>query len=160
MQKLLIILFIWISTVTLLSGDADAAGPEPILTPHSFLTVSTSGLYIGSVVVTEVPEKTTTHQGFDKESLIVATHKTLKSDSSRMKLEEIRSLEKLRGYKPVVLDENTFEVDLSREERLNEFIAYLSQLGMEVTDFRAKGNRIEKLFLNILKAGTESGAEV
>ncbi len=73
-------------------------------------------------------------------------------------VEEIHSLEKLRGYKPSVIDENTFEVDLSKEERLNEFIVYLSQLGMEVTDFRAKGNRIEKLFLNILKAGTEAEA--
>jgi len=43
-------------------------------------------------------------------------------------------------------------VDLSKEERLNEFIAYLTQLGMAVTDFRPKGNRIEKLFLNILKS--------
>jgi ABC-2 type transport system ATP-binding protein len=69
-------------------------------------------------------------------------------------VEEIRFLEKLRGYHPVVIDENTFEVDLSKEERLNEFIAYLSELGMVVTDFRAKGNRIEKLFLNILNSSS------
>jgi ABC-2 type transport system ATP-binding protein len=65
-------------------------------------------------------------------------------------VDAIHSLEKLKGYKPVVIDETTFEVDLSKEERLNEFILYLSQLGMKVTDFRPKGNRIEKLFLSIL----------
>ena len=70
------------------------------------------------------------------------------------------SLGKIRGYNPLVIDENTFEVDLSKEERLNEFIAYLSQLGMVVTDFRPKGNCIEKLFLNILNSGAETGPGV
>jgi ABC-2 type transport system ATP-binding protein len=67
-------------------------------------------------------------------------------------VDAVRSLEKLTGYKPVMVDETTFEVDLSKEERLNEFIQYLSRLGMTVTDFRPKGNRIEKLFLNILRS--------
>lgn len=72
-------------------------------------------------------------------------------------VEQIGVLEKLAGYHPIRIDETTFEVDLSKEERLNEFIAYLAQLGMVVTDFRPKGNRIEKLFLNILKGTTEQG---
>ena len=67
-------------------------------------------------------------------------------------VDALRGLERLKSYKPVIIDENTFEVDLSKEERLNEFIAYLSQLGMVVTDFRPKGNRIEKLFLSILSS--------
>ncbi|MCK5179936.1 MAG: ABC transporter ATP-binding protein, partial [Candidatus Omnitrophica bacterium] len=75
-------------------------------------------------------------------------------------VDAIRSLERIRGYNPIVVDENTFEVDLSKEERLNEFIAYLSQLGMVVTDFRPKGNRIERLFLNILNSTTEIGRGV
>jgi len=66
-------------------------------------------------------------------------------------VDEVRSLDKLKGYNAAQIDEATFEVDLSKEERLNEFIAYLASLGMVVTDFRPKGNRIEKLFLNILK---------
>ena len=68
-----------------------------------------------------------------------------------------KNIKKLRGYNPVVIDENTFEVDLSKEERLNEFIAYLARLDMVVTDFRPKGNRIEKLFLNILNSETGIG---
>jgi ABC-2 type transport system ATP-binding protein len=67
-------------------------------------------------------------------------------------VDQICALEKLGGYNPVVIDDNTFDVDLGKEERLNEFIAYLTKLGMTVTDFRPKGNRIEKLFLNILKS--------
>jgi len=72
-------------------------------------------------------------------------------------VDAICALEKLKGYDPVVIDENTFEVDLSKEERLNEFITYLAQLGMVVTDFRPKGNRIEKLFLSILNSETGVG---
>ena len=75
-------------------------------------------------------------------------------------MDVICALEKIKGYNPVVIDENTFEVDLSKEERLNEFIAYLAQLGMVVTDFRPKGNRIEKLFLNILKSDQDSGVRI
>lgn len=69
-------------------------------------------------------------------------------------VDAIRSLEKLKSYNAIAVDDTTFEVDLSKEERLNEFIAYLTQLGMVVTDFRPKGNRIEKLFLNILHSDT------
>lgn len=74
-------------------------------------------------------------------------------------VDAICDLEKLRGYNPVAVDENTFEVDLSKEERLNEFIAYLAQLGMVVTDFRPKGNRIERLFLNILNSKAGAACE-
>jgi ABC-2 type transport system ATP-binding protein len=72
-------------------------------------------------------------------------------------VEQVGALEKLAGYNPVKIDETTFEVDLRKEERLNEFITYLSRLGMVVTDFRPKGNRMEKLYLNILKGATGKG---
>ena len=72
-------------------------------------------------------------------------------------MDKIISLEKLKSYTAVKIDDNTFEVELSKEERLNDFIGYLSQLGMTVTDFRPKGNRIEKLFLNILNSDTKDG---
>ena len=69
-------------------------------------------------------------------------------------VDKVKGIESLSGYAPAVIDENTFEVDLKKEEKLNDFIVKLTKLGMEVTDFRPKGNRIEKLFLNILKSDT------
>jgi ABC-2 type transport system ATP-binding protein len=75
-------------------------------------------------------------------------------------VDAVSNLAQLRGYHPVVIDENTFEVDLGKEERLNEFIGSLSQLGMIVTDFRPKGNRIEKLYLNIIQSGSKIGAGI
>ena len=73
-------------------------------------------------------------------------------------VDAIAGLDQLKNYNPVVIDDTTFEVDLSKEERLNDFIAHLTSLDMVVTDFRPKGNRIEKLFLNILNSGTKMGA--
>lgn len=88
MQKILIVLYIWIAMVTLQSGVCDAAEPGQIPTPHSFLAVSVSGLSMSKPVV----ESTTTHQGFDKESLIIAAYKTLKADHSKLTYEEVRPL--------------------------------------------------------------------
>jgi len=83
--------------------------------------------------------------------------KLVNKETYTVHVDKIRGLEKLQNYNPVVIDEHTFEVDLSKEEPLNDFIAHLVQLGMEVTDFRPKGNRIEKLFLNILNSETKEG---
>jgi len=84
--------------------------------------------------------------------------KLVNKETYTVHVDKICGLEKLQNYNPVVIDEHTFEVDLSKEEPLNDFIAHLIQLGMEVTDFRPKGNRIEKLFLNILNSETKKGA--
>lgn len=79
--------------------------------------------------------------------------KMVERETYTVHVDGIRSLEMLKGNNPVVIDDTTFEVELSKEERLNDFIAFLTKLGMVVTDFRPKGNRIEKLFLNILRSG-------
>jgi len=84
--------------------------------------------------------------------------KLVNKETYTIHVEEIYAIEKLQNYNPVVIDEHTFEVDLSKKEPLNEFIASLIQLGMKVTDFRPKGNRIERLFLNILNSEAKDGA--
>jgi len=48
-------------------------------------------------------------------------------------------LDKLNGYSAVQLDENTFEVELNKKEKLNDFIADLSKVGMVVTDCVPRG---------------------
>ena len=65
-------------------------------------------------------------------------------------VKEIPALEGIKVFTPKVIDENTFEVELSRQETLNDFVMKLTSLGMVVTDIRPKGYRLEKLFLNLL----------
>ncbi len=66
-------------------------------------------------------------------------------------VERITSLEKLNGYNAKKIDDTAFEVDLNKTQKLNDFIAALSNAGMSVVDIRPKGNRLEKLFLKLLK---------
>jgi len=80
--------------------------------------------------------------------------KMVNKEAYTVHVDKVCAMDKLQSYNPVVIDEHTFEVDLSKEEPLNNFIACVMQLGMEVTDFRPKGNRIERLFLNILNSET------
>lgn len=127
-------------------GDLNAEGVTVLLTTH----------YLEEV------EQLCRQAAIIKDGQIIANDrvknlvKLVAKETYIVHVDAIRSLERIKGFNPVVIDENTFEVDLSKEERLNEFIAYLSQLGMVVTDFRPKGNRIEKLFLNILNSGKEA----
>ena len=83
--------------------------------------------------------------------------KLVNKETYTVHVDKIYALEKLQNYNPVVIDDHTFEVDLSKEEPFNNFIARVMQLGMKVTDFRPKGNRIERLFLNILNSETKEG---
>lgn len=66
-------------------------------------------------------------------------------------VEKVFALEALKLYKPVKIDDETFEVDIDKTDTLNSFIENMPQTGMVLKDIRPKGNRIEKLFLNILR---------
>ena len=85
--------------------------------------------------------------------------KLVNKETYTVHVKKIHALEKLQNYNPVTIDQHTFEVDISKEKPLNDFIKHLIQLGMEVTDIRPKGNRIERLFLNILNSETKEGMD-
>ena len=51
-----------------------------------------------------------------------------------------------------VIDETTIEADLNTEDNLTTFIGELAQMDIIVKDIRPKGNRLEQLFLDVLKA--------
>ena len=57
----------------------------------------------------------------------------------------------LENYQTRILDTSTFEVDLNKKETLNDFIEQLCKKGIKLVDIRPKGNRLEKLFLKLLK---------
>jgi len=66
-------------------------------------------------------------------------------------VDQIKSLESLAKYKPVKIDETTFEIELSKKEKLNDFIGMLTQAGMNLIDLRPKENRMESLYLKLLR---------
>jgi ABC-2 type transport system ATP-binding protein len=57
----------------------------------------------------------------------------------------------VKGFKPTILDSHTISVEISKKQSLNQFFAELSKQQIEILAVRPKGNRLEELFLNILK---------
>jgi ABC-2 type transport system ATP-binding protein len=58
---------------------------------------------------------------------------------------------KIKKYNFTIIDDKTLEVIVEREQSLNLLITELTEQGINVHAIRPKGNRLEELFLNILK---------
>jgi ABC-2 type transport system ATP-binding protein len=56
----------------------------------------------------------------------------------------------LPGYAVQLTDDHTLEIELSREQNLNDVFACLSTLGIAVLSMRNKVNRLEELFMRIV----------
>lgn len=67
-----------------------------------------------------------------------------------IQVEEIKSIERLCDYRAKAVDARRFEVDLDKRRRLSEFVQKVNSLGMVIHDIRPKGNRMEKLFLELI----------
>ncbi|HZF17177.1 MAG TPA: ABC transporter ATP-binding protein [Steroidobacteraceae bacterium] len=57
----------------------------------------------------------------------------------------------LTGFAVKLADDHTLEVEVNREQSLNEVFARLSQQGVEVLSMRNKVNRLEELFMRIVE---------
>jgi ABC-2 type transport system ATP-binding protein len=65
-------------------------------------------------------------------------------------VKKVKNIEQLSRYQMKVIDDHTLELEIDRENQLNNFLADLSKTGMKTTDIRTKGFRLEKLFINML----------
>jgi ABC-2 type transport system ATP-binding protein len=77
-------------------------------------------------------------------------NKLITQETYVIAVKSMQSLVGLDAYKPVVIDEHTLEVDLNRDEQLNELLIKLIQNKFDITDVHPKGQRLEKLFLSLL----------
>ncbi len=57
----------------------------------------------------------------------------------------------LPGYRLVMVDDTTVEVELTKEQNLNDIFAALSSVGGEVVSMRNKTNRLEELFIRLVE---------
>jgi ABC-2 type transport system ATP-binding protein len=55
------------------------------------------------------------------------------------------------GYAFTLVDEHTLEVEVSKEQSLNEVFARLSALDLHVLSMRNKVNRLEELFMKLVE---------
>jgi ABC-2 type transport system ATP-binding protein len=56
------------------------------------------------------------------------------------------------------IDEHTLEVDVSKDQNLNELFALLSQRGVEILSMRNKVNRLEEIFMRLVENRAAGGA--
>ncbi len=75
----------------------------------------------------------------------------LEVETYTVSVEEIRSLEQLKMYNAKAAGPTAFDVDLDKSRRLSDFVNQVNALGMVMRDIRPKGNRMDRLFLDLLK---------
>jgi ABC-2 type transport system ATP-binding protein len=68
--------------------------------------------------------------------------------------EPLASLPQLPGYSLVWVDDHTLEVEISKDQTLNELFARLSAQGIEVVSLRNKVNRLEEIFMRLVEGSS------
>jgi ABC-2 type transport system ATP-binding protein len=64
----------------------------------------------------------------------------------------------LEGYQATLREDGTLEIEVAKEQNLNEIFARLSGLGIEVVSMRNKVNRLEEIFMRLVERGAHPGA--
>jgi ABC-2 type transport system ATP-binding protein len=64
----------------------------------------------------------------------------------------------LPGYVSRMTDDHTLEVEVSKEQSLNDIFSRLTQGGIEVVSMRNKVNRLEELFMHLVESKGAAGA--
>ena len=63
----------------------------------------------------------------------------------------------LDGYLARLIDDHTLELEVSKEDNLNDIFARLSALGVEVLSMRNKVNRLEEIFMRLVEGRGQAG---
>ena len=97
-----------------------------------------------------------------KNAAIIKDGKIIKNDTvknllraldSEMYLLDVNNVSKLpviKDFKINLVDSHTLEIEIKRNQNINNLIAELTKNNINVVGIRPKGNRLEELFLNIL----------
>jgi len=61
-------------------------------------------------------------------------------------------------FNPILVDDHTLEIEVSKSQTLNDIFTQLSTQGIEVTSMRNKVNRLEELFIRLVDGGAKEAA--
>ena len=73
--------------------------------------------------------------------------------------EPINDLPAIEGYQLQCVDGHLLEVEVNREQSVNELFDELSQRGIEVMSMRNKQNRLEQLFIDMVEGHRAGGSQ-
>ncbi len=66
-------------------------------------------------------------------------------------LKPVETIESLGNYSFTQIDSVTVEVELSKEQNLNELFTQFNQQNVEICSMKNKANRLEELFLALVE---------
>lgn len=121
--------------------DLNSSGTTIILTTHYLEEAEMLCRNIGIIQNGELVENTSMRLLLSK----------LKSETFILDLAAKSPLPKLQGYRHQLLDTSTLEVEVMREQGLNSLFSQLSTQGVRVLSMRNKANRLEELFVTLVK---------
>ena len=64
----------------------------------------------------------------------------------------LKNLPSIAGYAMTLSDPSTLVVAIEKDKSINEFFAELSKMGISVKSMRNESNRLEELFMEIVKS--------
>ena len=64
----------------------------------------------------------------------------------------------LDGYPVRVLDSTTLEIDVTREQPINQAFRLLDEQGIDILSLRNKANRLEELFVSMVEGGSDDAS--
>jgi ABC-2 type transport system ATP-binding protein len=73
-------------------------------------------------------------------------------------LRPLAAAPQLPGYRVSMPDDHTLEVEVSKQQSLNEIFSRLSSAGIEVLSMRNKSNRLEELFMRLVNQAAAAAA--
>jgi ABC-2 type transport system ATP-binding protein len=65
--------------------------------------------------------------------------------------EALTAAPEIGGYPVTLVDPNTLEIEVSREQPLNDIFMRLTQMGINVVSMRNKVNRLEEIFMRLVE---------
>ncbi len=86
-----------------------------------------------------------------KEATVKGMIRSLEKHTYVVSVSKLPSAPKIGKYPLKFLDETSFEVDLEAIQGINDFVHAISEAEIIIHDIRPKGNRMEKLFMEILR---------
>jgi len=126
--------------------DLNSSGTTIILTTHYLEEAEMLCRNIGIIQSGELVENTSMRKLLGK----------LKSETFILDLGPKSPLPNLQGYRNQLLDTSTLEVEVMREQGLNRLFSQLSTQGIQVLSMRNKANRLEELFVSLVKDDRDS----